>query len=152
MLDKTYQPQNIEDAVYGAWEEANAFTAGVENPIIVLNAGLIDAIRHGVTYANVHTDNFTGGEIRGQIGTPPAGPTTGTIRIVKSTSPAGGTGFTFTDSVVGGDTHAGVSTIFDFEVEGAELIAEPVTTPWNDRNVRLQAPDGTQLTLFSPVQ
>ena len=35
---------------------------------------------------------------------------------------------------------------------GAELIAEPVTTPWNDRNVRLQAPDGTQLTLFSPVQ
>lgn len=31
-------------------------------------AGLIDAIRHGVTYANVHTDNFAGGEIRGQIG------------------------------------------------------------------------------------
>ena len=28
MLDKTYQPQNIEDAVYGAWEEANAFAAG----------------------------------------------------------------------------------------------------------------------------
>ena len=32
---------------------------------------------------------------------------------------------------------------------GAELIASPVTTPWNDRNVRLAAPDGTQLTLFS---
>jgi len=32
---------------------------------------------------------------------------------------------------------------------GAELIAGPVTTPWNDRNVRLRAPDGTQLTLFS---
>ncbi|HEY6670845.1 MAG TPA: class I tRNA ligase family protein, partial [Methyloceanibacter sp.] len=28
MLDKTYQPQKIEDAVYGAWEEANAFAAG----------------------------------------------------------------------------------------------------------------------------
>ncbi|HEY8299393.1 MAG TPA: valine--tRNA ligase [Methyloceanibacter sp.] len=28
MLEKTYQPQNIEDAVYGAWEEANAFAAG----------------------------------------------------------------------------------------------------------------------------
>jgi hypothetical protein len=26
-----------------------------------------------------------------------------------------------------------------------------VTTPWNDRNVRLRAPDGMQLTLFSPV-
>jgi catechol 2,3-dioxygenase-like lactoylglutathione lyase family enzyme len=35
---------------------------------------------------------------------------------------------------------------------GAELIAGPVTTPWNDRNVRLTAPDGTQLTLFSSVQ
>jgi hypothetical protein len=31
-------------------------------------AALIDAIRHGVTYANVHTDNFPSGEIRGQIG------------------------------------------------------------------------------------
>ena len=32
---------------------------------------------------------------------------------------------------------------------GAEQLAEPVTTPWNDRNVRLQAPDGMQLTLFT---
>ena len=32
---------------------------------------------------------------------------------------------------------------------GAELIAGPVVTPWNDTNVRLHAPDGTQLTLFS---
>ena len=32
---------------------------------------------------------------------------------------------------------------------GAEQIADPVTTPWNDRNVRLQAPDGMQLTLFT---
>jgi hypothetical protein len=36
--------------------------------------------------------------IRGQIGTPPAGATTGTIRIHKSTSPAGGSGFSFTSS------------------------------------------------------
>lgn len=28
MLDKTYQPQKIEDAVYGAWEKAGAFAAG----------------------------------------------------------------------------------------------------------------------------
>jgi lactoylglutathione lyase len=34
---------------------------------------------------------------------------------------------------------------------GAELVAVPITTPWNDRNVRLNAPDGTQLTLFSPT-
>jgi lactoylglutathione lyase len=32
---------------------------------------------------------------------------------------------------------------------GAEQLADPVTTPWNDRNVRLQAPDGMQLTLFT---
>jgi catechol 2,3-dioxygenase-like lactoylglutathione lyase family enzyme len=34
---------------------------------------------------------------------------------------------------------------------GAEQLAEPVVTPWNDRNVRLRAPDGMQLTLFSVV-
>jgi catechol 2,3-dioxygenase-like lactoylglutathione lyase family enzyme len=35
---------------------------------------------------------------------------------------------------------------------GAQQLAEPVTTPWNDRNVRLRAPDGMQLTLFSAVE
>jgi lactoylglutathione lyase len=35
---------------------------------------------------------------------------------------------------------------------GAELIAEPVVTPWNHRNVRLTAPDGTQLTLFTVLE
>jgi catechol 2,3-dioxygenase-like lactoylglutathione lyase family enzyme len=33
---------------------------------------------------------------------------------------------------------------------GAEEIAPPVTTPWGDRNARVQAPDGMQLTLFTP--
>jgi methylmalonyl-CoA/ethylmalonyl-CoA epimerase len=32
---------------------------------------------------------------------------------------------------------------------GAEQIAEPVTTPWGDRNARVRAPDGMQLTLFT---
>ena len=32
---------------------------------------------------------------------------------------------------------------------GAELLGGPVTTPWEDRNVRLRAPDGMQLTLFT---
>jgi lactoylglutathione lyase len=32
---------------------------------------------------------------------------------------------------------------------GAEQIADPVQTPWNDLNVRLRAPDGMQLTLFT---
>jgi lactoylglutathione lyase len=32
---------------------------------------------------------------------------------------------------------------------GAEIVAGPVVTPWRDRNVRLRAPDGIQLTLFT---
>ena len=32
---------------------------------------------------------------------------------------------------------------------GAEEVAPPVTTPWGDRNARVRAPDGMQLTLFS---
>ena len=32
---------------------------------------------------------------------------------------------------------------------GAERIGDPVVTPWSHRNVRLRAPDGTQLTLFT---
>jgi methylmalonyl-CoA/ethylmalonyl-CoA epimerase len=32
---------------------------------------------------------------------------------------------------------------------GAEGVAPPVTTPWGDRNARVRAPDGMQLTLFT---
>jgi lactoylglutathione lyase len=32
---------------------------------------------------------------------------------------------------------------------GAERLAGPVVTPWNHRNVRVQAPDGMQLTLVT---
>jgi lactoylglutathione lyase len=40
----------------------------------------------------------------------------------------------------------------ELEAVGATRIAGPVTTPWNDRNVRLEAPDGMQLTLFTPAE
>jgi catechol 2,3-dioxygenase-like lactoylglutathione lyase family enzyme len=33
---------------------------------------------------------------------------------------------------------------------GAVPVAPPVLTPWGDRNARLEAPDGMQLTLFTP--
>lgn len=33
---------------------------------------------------------------------------------------------------------------------GAEQVAAAVTTSWDDRNVRIRALDGMQLTLFSP--
>ena len=31
---------------------------------------------------------------------------------------------------------------------GATVVHPPITTPWNHRNVRLQDPDGMQVTLF----
>jgi lactoylglutathione lyase len=34
---------------------------------------------------------------------------------------------------------------------GAEVLGGPVETPWRHRNVRLRAPDGLQLTLFSVI-
>jgi len=56
-------------------------------------------------YADIHgaggSEEGASDEIRGQIGAPPAAPSTGTIHIVKSTSPAGGTGFGFADNVPG---------------------------------------------------
>jgi lactoylglutathione lyase len=33
---------------------------------------------------------------------------------------------------------------------GAAEVAPPVVTPWGDRSARVQAPDGLQLTLFTP--
>ena len=33
---------------------------------------------------------------------------------------------------------------------GAEEVAAPTITPWGDRNARVRAPDGMQLTLFTP--
>lgn len=35
---------------------------------------------------------------------------------------------------------------------GAEQLSEPVVTPWSHRNVRLRAPHGIQLTLFTVLQ
>jgi lactoylglutathione lyase len=33
---------------------------------------------------------------------------------------------------------------------GADEVAEATMTPWGDRNARVRAPDGMQLTLFTP--
>jgi len=54
-------------------------------------------------YVDVHKSGGEGiaDEIRGQIGAPPAVATTGTIRIVKQSTPSGATGFAFTDNVPG---------------------------------------------------
>jgi catechol 2,3-dioxygenase-like lactoylglutathione lyase family enzyme len=43
------------------------------------------------------------------------------------------------------DVFAAVERAVDY---GATLIHEPVLTPWNDLNARMQSPDGMQITLF----
>jgi catechol 2,3-dioxygenase-like lactoylglutathione lyase family enzyme len=42
------------------------------------------------------------------------------------------------------------ATADELEEAGAERLGGPVETPWHDVNVRLVAPDGMQLTLFTP--
>lgn len=37
----------------------------------------------------------------------------------------------------------------DLEEAGAKRLGDPVTTPWGHVNVRLQMPEGVQLTLFT---
>ena len=46
------------------------------------------------------------------------------------------------------DTAAATRTA---EAAGATVLAEPVRTPWNSLNVRLQPPGGVQLTLFEEL-
>jgi hypothetical protein len=42
-----------------------------------------------------------------------------------------------------------VETARALEAGGAKVLADPVVTPWSHRNVRVRAPDGMQLTLFT---
>ncbi len=86
-------------------------------------------------YVEIGSTDSPDGEIRGQIGAAPALPTTGTIHVRKTTFPAGGTGFSFTDDVPGS---AGTFSLDDGGVEtftgvppGTYTITEqdPGTTP-----------------------
>jgi catechol 2,3-dioxygenase-like lactoylglutathione lyase family enzyme len=43
------------------------------------------------------------------------------------------------------------ATAAELEAAGAVRLGGPVETPWHDVNVRLEAPDGMQLTLFTPA-
>ncbi len=87
------------------------FTFGsVASPIagdVPMSPRLLADFAAGFLYVEIHgpdpgDESAAAVAIRGQIDEPPAVPTTGTIRIVKETLPAGGTGFAFTADVPGG--------------------------------------------------
>ncbi|MDX2139759.1 MAG: VOC family protein [Chloroflexota bacterium] len=47
------------------------------------------------------------------------------------------------------DVHAALARALQY---GATLVHEPVLTPWNDLNARVQSPDGLQITLFQGMK
>jgi len=47
------------------------------------------------------------------------------------------------------DLHAAMERLL---ANGATLVHPPVVTPWGDHNVRIQDPDGMQITLFQPAE
>jgi len=111
-------------------------------------------------YLDIHgapgTESIPGQEIRGQIGTPPAGATTGTIIIEKHTNPAGGTGFGFTENVTPGSftlndggtkTFAGVTpgtyTVTENDPSGAGFSLADLTCDDADSSVDVNSRTAT---------
>lgn len=74
-------------------------------------------------------------QIRGQIAPPFVAVTTGTIRITKATSPAGGTGFNFTTNITGGPAafilNDGQTQTFTNVPAGSYSVAEVVPAGWS---------------------
>ena len=99
---------NVSEAPFGA---AGPLVFTFPNPNSPFSANvpmtpqLVADFEATFLYLEVHgatgSEETAGPQIRGQIGTPPAPATTGTISITKQTSPAGGTGFSFTDDIPG---------------------------------------------------
>ena len=47
------------------------------------------------------------------------------------------------------DIHLAIENALKY---GAKLVQEPIRTPWNDWNARIESPDGLQITLFQVMQ
>lgn len=47
------------------------------------------------------------------------------------------------------DIHLAIENALKY---GAKLVHEPIRTPWNDWNARVESPDGLQITLFQVMQ
>ena len=84
-------------------------------------------------------------EIRGQIAAPVVVPTTGTVRILKSTSPAGGTGFTFTETMTNGGftLNDGGEEVFLNVPAGTYTVTENAMPGWSLTDVTCGDDDST---------
>jgi hypothetical protein len=66
----TPTPTAVSGSYSGVWTEAD-LAAQTQDPSITTFATLLSDMQAGDTYVNVHTLNYPGGEIRGQLGMVP---------------------------------------------------------------------------------
>jgi len=99
-------------------------------------------------YLDIHTPPGTEAnpseEIRGQIGTPPAGATSGTIIIRKQTSPAGGSGYGFTETITSGSftLNDGATKTFSGVAPGVYTVTENDPSGGGSALVDISCDDG----------
>jgi hypothetical protein len=100
-------------------------------------------------YLDIHagggTEEDPADEIRGQIGTPPTGPASGRILIRKSSFPAGGTGFHFTETITPGSftLNDPETRAFDNVVPGTYTVTESVKAGYTLADVACNDADST---------
>ncbi len=112
------------------------------NQSMPLTPRLVADFAAELLYLDIHTaggEEASPQEIRGQIATPLVVVTTGTIRIRKATSPAGGTGFGFTDNIPGSGAFTlndgGVHTVLNVPA-GTYTITESATPGYALTDIR----------------
>jgi hypothetical protein len=103
----------------------------------------------GFLYVDVHApdagEESTSDQIRGQIAAPVIAPTTGTIRILKQTSPAGGTNFSFTQDITGTpfSLNDGGVQVFTNVAAGTYTVTEETVSGWSLTDVVCTDNDST---------
>ncbi|HYC89729.1 MAG TPA: IPTL-CTERM sorting domain-containing protein [Thermoanaerobaculia bacterium] len=123
---------------------ASPFSAGVP-----MTPRLVADFAAGFLYVDVHgpdvSEDQQPDQIRGQIAEPVVAPTTGTIRILKSTSPAGGTNFPFTQTITNGafTLDDGGEQLFSNVPAGRYTVTEGTVAGWSLTDVTCGDGDST---------
>ena len=126
---------------------ATPFSAGVP-----MTPRLVADFVAGFLYVDVHgpdvSEELQPDQIRGQIAAPVTAPTTGTIRIVKATTPAGGTNFPFTETITNGAFTLGDGgvRVFNNVAAGTYSVTEGVVSGWSLTDVTCSDGDSTANT------